>query len=85
MTKFQAPSSNSSQDILRPKFSNFGKKLTEFVQKLSSNLLIIPYQLTKFQAPNSSPKIQQISLELAQKLISLSTHHPLSDDQVSSP
>ena len=63
LTKFQAPSSNSFWDILltnfkKAKFSkghNSGKiRWIFFFINLISNVLIIPYHLTKFQAPSSN-------------------------------
>ena len=61
LTKFQAPSLNSFWDILLTslKCPNFQRAITpekynDFVWIWSGNLLIICYQLTKFQAPNSN-------------------------------
>ena len=61
LTKFQAPSSNTFWDILLTNFkkAKFSKghnsgKIRCFFFIYSGNLLIIPYQLTKFQAPSSN-------------------------------
>ena len=62
LTKFQAPSSNTFRDILLTilKWPNFQRAVNlekygdHFFLIWSGNLLIIPYQLTKFQAPSSN-------------------------------
>ena len=64
LTKFQTPSLNSFRDILltslnfkMPKFSkghNSGKNWRNLLKVDQINLLIILYQLTKFQAPSSN-------------------------------
>ena len=61
LTMFQAPSSNNFRDILLTslKWLKFSKghnsgKIKHFFLILLGNLLIIPYQLAKFQAPSSN-------------------------------